>query len=66
MTEFELQKFFPEQLKIKNIFDETTNRITIDMESDSEQAVCPLCGVVSGRHHGTYIREPLIKSRPKG
>ena len=57
MTEFELQKFFPEQLKIKNIFDDTTNRIIIDMESHSEQAVCPLCGVVSGRHHGTYIRK---------
>ena len=32
-------------------------KITIKLKSHSERGVCPCCGVVSERHHGTYIRK---------
>lgn len=51
-----LQRFFPEQLEIKDIVD-TAEKMIIKFESNSEQGVCPCCGVISGRHHCTYTRK---------
>ena len=56
MKELELQRFFPEQLEIKNII-YTSDKIIIKMTSHSKSGVCPCCGVVSERYHGTYIRK---------
>ena len=56
MKELEIQRFFPEQLEIKNVF-ESDNRIVINLESHSEAATCPFCGTISYQHHGTYIRK---------
>jgi transposase len=56
MKELELQRFFPEQLEIKDIID-TSDRIIIKMKSHSESGACPCCGVVSERYHGTYVRK---------
>lgn len=56
MTPFGLQRFFSEQLEIKDIVD-TAEKMIIKLKSNSEQVVCPCCGVISGRHHGTYTRK---------
>ena len=51
-----LQRFFSEQLEIKDIVD-TAEKMIIKLKSNSEEGVCPCCGVISGRHHGTYTRK---------
>ena len=48
MKELEIQRFFPEQLEIKNVF-ESDNRIVINLESHSEAATCPFCGTIAFR-----------------
>lgn len=56
MPSLGLQIFFPEQLEIKDIVD-TAEKMIIKLKSNSEQGVCPCCGVISKRHHGTYTRK---------
>ena len=56
MTSLDIQQFFPEQLKIMEIF-ETKEKIIIELESQTKQETCPCCGVVSARYHGTYVRK---------
>ena len=56
MTSLDINKFFPEQLKITEI-SETEEKIIIELESQTKQGTCPCCGVVSARYHGTYVRK---------
>ena len=54
-TDLNIQKFFPEQLKIIEIL-EDLKRTTIKLESQTKHSCCPCCGVISDVHHGTYVR----------
>lgn len=61
MTSLDINKFFPEQLKITEI-SETKEKIIIKLVSQTKQGICPCCGVVSEQHHGTYFRR--VKDLP--
>lgn len=61
MTSLDINKFFPEQLKITDI-SETKEKIIIELVSQTKQGICPCCGVVSEQHHGTYFRK--VKDLP--
>lgn len=56
MTSLDINKFFPEQLKITEI-SETNEKIIIGLESHTKQGICPCCGVVSQNCHGTCVRK---------
>lgn len=56
MTSPNIQKFFPELLKIQEI-SETNEKIIIELESQTKQGICPCCGTVSQSCHGTYVRK---------
>lgn len=56
MTSLDINKFFPEQLKITGL-SETKEKIIIELESQTKQGACPCCGVVSAQYHGTYVRK---------
>ncbi len=56
MTSLDINKFFPEQLKITGL-SETKEKIIIELESQTKQGTCPCCGVVSAQYHGTYVRK---------
>ncbi|MCR5076196.1 MAG: hypothetical protein K6A79_10390, partial [Ruminococcus sp.] len=58
MKELELQRFFPEQLEIKDII-YTSDKIIIKMKSHSESGVCPCCGVVRSSFHYCSFSYPL-------
>ena len=64
MSSQNIQKFFPEQLKIQEI-SETNEKIIIELGSQTKQGICPCCGVVSQSCHGTYVRKvqdlPLLE-----
>ena len=56
MAEMNIQRFFPTKLKVMDITD-TSKKITIKLESQTKEGICPCCGVVSEKYHGTYIRK---------
>ena len=56
MTSLDINKFFPEQLKITGL-SETKEKIIIELESQTKQGACPCCGIVSAQYHGTYVRK---------
>ena len=52
-----LDKFYPEKdLKITDIVQQKDN-ILIRMKSISKDCMCPKCGCITDRYHGTYIRK---------
>lgn len=55
-TELELQRFYPSELEIANIF-QTDSEIHIKMFSRSKNCTCPKCETVSVHRHGTYERK---------
>ena len=55
-TELELQRFYPSELEIANIF-QTDSEIHIKMFFRSKNCTCPKCGTISVHRHGTYERK---------
>ena len=51
----ELQRFFPDDLRIQNI-DENGDGIIIKMHSVSKTCTCPKCGATLNIHHGSHHR----------
>lgn len=56
MESIDFQRFYPEDLEIKEMED-TADKIIFKMKSYSKQSKCPKCGIVSRHHHGTYERK---------
>lgn len=54
-SSLDLQEFFPVTLEIYDIVSDE-KQITIYMKSKSKECICPVCGTVSTKHHGTYHR----------
>ena len=54
-TALDLHEFFPVALEIYDIVSDE-NQITIYMKSKSKECICPACGTISQKHHGTYHR----------
>lgn len=54
-TALKLHEFFPVSLEIYDIVS-NENKITIYMKSTSKECICPTCGTISKKHHGTYHR----------
>lgn len=54
-TALDLQRFFPEDLKILNVQD-SDDEITIHMHSISKTCVCHKCGATLTQHHGSHKR----------
>ena len=51
-TALDLHEFFPVALEIYDIVSDE-NQITIYMKSKSKECICPACGTISPKHHGT-------------
>jgi len=54
-TALDLHEFFPVALEIYDIVSDES-QITIYMKSKSKECICPACGTISQKHHGTYHR----------
>lgn len=54
-SSLDLQEFFPAALDICDIICDE-KQITIYMKSKSKECICPACGTISRKHHGTYHR----------
>lgn len=51
-----LDKFYPEDLSIITV-DQNDNIIRLFMKSNTKQAICPKCGLVSQKYHATHHRK---------
>lgn len=55
-NEINLQNFYPEELKIKQVISEK-NRVSLKMYVESKECRCPRCNEISTHKHGTYNRK---------
>ena len=55
MSQFDLQKCYPEELEILSI-SEAEEEITLFMKSRSVSYTCPNCGCKTKQYHGTHRR----------
>lgn len=58
-TKVELQRFYPTELEVANIY-QTDTEIRIKMSARSKSCTCPKCGTISEHPHGTYERRSRI------
>lgn len=65
-TTLNLQKFYPEEMEIVQLF-QTDTEIHIKMFAHSKECKCPKCGADSKHRHGTYERKvqdlPILGKR---
>jgi len=55
-TSLQLQSFFPlDQLKVISVTNEN-DLIIIKLKSQTKSCVCPKCGTLTKKYHGTYTR----------
>ena len=66
VSQFDLQKCYPEELEILSIAEEE-EEITLFMKSRSISYICPNCGCKTEQYHGTYRRKiqdlPMLGKR---
>ena len=57
MANLDLNSFYPhDMLQVKDV-EQTNCIVKIKLKSVTETCICPKCGMVTNRRHGTYIRK---------